>query len=133
MASCTTNGPCSQGYCCEMDPTRSRYLTCTNIPGTCYTGDGTRSMYAECSSNSQCATDCCDNRMEKCNSSLFKTTKCMAALPDWAIITMVIGGMALVGLIVCLILSYGCKRRRCPSCPHGRSCRRCRRCRRYRR
>lgn len=45
MVSCTTNEPCSQGYCCENNSSDAQYRTCVYLISDCYTGDGTRDEY----------------------------------------------------------------------------------------
>lgn len=66
MVSCTTNEPCSQGYCCESNISSSRYQTCTFHPLSCYTQDSTNDKFEHCTGNYECATTCCHKDYEQC-------------------------------------------------------------------
>ena len=59
MTLCTNNDPCSQGECCEDYSSSSRYQLCRTTPFTFYTGDGTLDKNTLCTTDSQCATNCC--------------------------------------------------------------------------
>lgn len=114
MTSCTTNAPCSKGYCCEDYILDSDYRTCTYIPRDCYTGDGTRDEYQYCTSNSQCATDCCHDTWNYCWGTTI-TSQCMTdGLAGWAIAIIVIVCLVVIGLIILCVCCCACaaKRRR---------------------
>ena len=112
MTSCTTNSPCSQGYCCEDRSSSSRYQTCTYFPSDCYTGDGTRDEYSSCSSNSQCATDCCHKSWNYCWGTT-NTSSCMAfTLPSWGIVIIVIVVLVGIGLLIGCLFRRAHKNRR---------------------
>ena len=88
----------------------SHYLTCTNNPARCYTGDGTLDKSASCTSNTQCATQCCYSSHNYCLAT-YSTTHCKtgstnnssaAGIQGWTIALIVIGVVLVLGLIIFL-------------------------------
>ena len=59
--SCTVNTDCPvQGECCAASS-----MTCITTY-TCVSSDGLKGMTVDCSSNSECATGCCNDFWKKC-------------------------------------------------------------------
>ena len=105
MTSCSSNGPCSKGSCCEDNSFSSNYRKCTTNPRNCYTRDGTRDEWGYCTSNSECATSCCSRFTDECQATSV-TTSCMSdGLPGWAIAIIVVFS---VGFLVILISCICC-------------------------
>lgn len=98
---CDDNSDCPQKFCCSSNRT-----SC--IQGFfCYTGDGKRQYTAACSSNSDCATDCCDATIQWCS-----TSNCMVGGLSTAAIIGIIFAVIIVVIIGLIILCCCCCARR---------------------
>lgn len=103
MTSCTDNGPCGKGSCCDINSASALYRKCTTAPVNCYVGDGSRDEGFWCAANSYCATRCCNRFTDECDATS-TTSVCMSdGLPGWAIAIIVVFSLGFIAiLIVCI-------------------------------
>ena len=100
-SSCTVNADCPvKGECCS-----SSTLTCRSTT-SCITSDGLKGYNANCSSNSECATGCCDYFWDDCSTgSLF----CMddpQGLAGKGIFVIILALIAIVAIILVFCIGY---------------------------
>ena len=113
LASCSSNSECLQGECCEASPSSQYFNHCLSSPSLCYSLDGSLNFNQPCTSNSQCATNCCSKLENLCLSS-----NCMApnsaSMSQLAIIliSLAVVLISIIAVILALIFYRKCKRKK---------------------